>query len=100
MRVAMVDDGLRDEKGHFDPKPDMVLEAHVLPAKVGILNTRKVVFGSAADSYATTLFDRGGHRRRPLLIIDPMVLASSTVMKLQTTVDRKQIRRKLYLSPW
>jgi amidohydrolase len=86
---AMVDDGLYDEEKHAIPKPDVVLGSHVMPMKAGKLNTRKGVFGSAADSFSVTLFGRGGHGSRPHTTIDPVVLASSTVMKLQTIVSRE-----------
>jgi amidohydrolase len=86
---AMVDDGLYDEERHAIPKPDVVLGSHVMPMRAGKINTRKGIFGSAADSYSVTLFGRGGHGSRPHTTIDPVVLASSTVMKLQTIVSRE-----------
>lgn len=86
---AMVDDGLYDEGKHSIPKPDVILGSHVMSMKAGKLNTRKGVFGSAADSYSVTLFGRGGHGSRPHLTIDPVVLASGIVMKLQTIVSRE-----------
>ncbi|KAI4246776.1 MAG: hypothetical protein L6R40_001805 [Gallowayella cf. fulva] len=86
---AMVDDGLYDEKRHAIPKPDVVLGSHVMAMRAGNLNTRKGVFGSTAVSYLVTLFGRGGHGSRPHTTIDPVVLAASTVMKLQTIVSRE-----------
>ncbi|KAL8672770.1 MAG: hypothetical protein Q9168_002796 [Polycauliona sp. 1 TL-2023] len=86
---AMVDDGLYDKQKHAVPKPDLVLGSHVMPMKAGYVNTRKGVFGSTAVSYQVTLFGRGGHGSRPHTAIDPVVLAASTVMKLQTIVSRE-----------
>lgn len=86
---AMVDDGLYDEGKHAIPKPDVVLGSHVMPMKAGYVNTRSGVFGSTAISYKVTLFGRGGHGSRPHTTIDPVVLAASTVMKLQTIVSRE-----------
>ncbi|KAL8976512.1 MAG: hypothetical protein Q9205_007490 [Flavoplaca limonia] len=86
---AMVDDGLYDEGKHAVPKPDVVLGSHVMPMKAGYINTRIGVFGSTATSYRVTLFGRGGHGSRPHTTIDPVVLAASTVMKLQTIVSRE-----------
>ncbi|KAL8850156.1 MAG: hypothetical protein Q9221_004917 [Calogaya cf. arnoldii] len=86
---AMVDDGLYDEEKYAVPKPDVVLGSHVMPMKAGYVNTRKGVFGSTAISYRVTLFGRGGHGSRPHTTIDPVVLAASTVMKLQTIVSRE-----------
>lgn len=86
---AMVDDGLYDLEKHAIPKPDLILGAHVMPLRAGKLYTRKGVFGSAADSYAVTVYGRGGHGSRPHLTVDPVVLGSSIVMKLQTIVSRE-----------
>lgn len=86
---AMVDDGLYDLEKHAIPKPDIILGAHVMPLRAGKLYTRKGVFGSAADSYAVTVYGRGGHGSRPHNTVDPVVLGSSIVMKLQTIVSRE-----------
>jgi amidohydrolase len=86
---AMVDDGLYDPQRFAVPKPDIILGCHVMPMRAGKLNTRKGVFGSAADSYQVTLYGRGGHGSRPQMTVDPVVLASSTVMRLQTIVSRE-----------
>lgn len=86
---AMVDDGLYDEKRHAVPKPDVVLGAHVMPARAGSISTRRGIFNSAADSFVATLYGRGGHGSRPHTTVDPVVLASSTVMRLQTIVSRE-----------
>ncbi|EXJ72355.1 hippurate hydrolase [Cladophialophora psammophila CBS 110553] len=86
---AMVDDGLFDATRHHIPIPDVALGGHVMPMKAGTIKTRKGVMGSAADSLLVTLYGRGGHGSRPHTAVDPVVLASSTVMKLQTIVSRE-----------
>jgi len=86
---AMVDDGIYDPAKHGIPKPDVILGAHVMPLRAGKLYSRKGVFGSAADSYKVTVYGRGGHGSRPHTTIDPVVLGSSIVMKLQTIVSRE-----------
>ena len=86
---AMVDDGLYDEAGHGVPKPDVVLGGHVMTMRAGIVSTRSGNFNAAADSFRATLYGRGGHGARPHNTIDPVVLASSTVMRLQTIVSRE-----------
>jgi amidohydrolase len=86
---AMVDDGLYDPEKHAIPRPDVILGAHVMPLRAGKLNTRKGIFGSAADSYKVTIYGRGGHGSRPHTTVDPVVLACSIVMKLQTIVSRE-----------
>jgi amidohydrolase len=85
---AMVDDGLYEEK-HAIPKPDVVLGGHVMPMRAGVVGTRKGAFGSAANSYKAVLYGRGGHGSRPHMAVDPVVMASSTVLKLQTIVSRE-----------
>ena len=86
---AMVNDGLYDPKRHAIPKPDVVLGGHVMPMKAGVISTRAGIFNSAADSFRATLYGRSGHGGRPHKTVDPVVLASSTVMKLQTIVSRE-----------
>jgi amidohydrolase len=85
---AMVSDGLYDPDKHAIPKPDIVLGGHVIPDRVGRLGTRKGVCGSAANSYRVVLHGRGAHGSRPHMSIDPIVMASSAVLKLQTIVSR------------
>ena len=86
---AMVDDGLYDSTRHGIPKPDIILGGHVMPARAGRVSTRPGIFNSAADSLIVTLYGRGGHGSRPQTTIDPVVMASSIVMRLQTIVSRE-----------
>ncbi|OQV10655.1 hypothetical protein CLAIMM_14622 [Cladophialophora immunda] len=86
---AMVDDGLFDITKHHIPIPHVALGGHVMPMRTGMIKTRSGVMGSAADSFLVTLYGRGGHGSRPHHAVDPVVLASSTVMKLQTIVSRE-----------
>lgn len=44
---AMVDDGLYERV----PEPDMVIGAHVMPEKAGIIGTKRGLIASSADSY-------------------------------------------------
>lgn len=80
---AMVDDGLYDPKRHAVPVPDIVLGAHVMPHRAGVIGTRKGLIMSAADSMRITLHGRGGHASMPHRLVDPVVMAASTVMRLQ-----------------
>jgi amidohydrolase len=86
---AMVDDGLYDEGRHAIPKPDVVLGGHVMPMRAGVVSTRGGLFNGAANSVRATLYGRGGHGARPHRTVDPVILASSTVMRLQTIVSRE-----------
>ncbi|WP_433428868.1 amidohydrolase [Nonomuraea sp. CA-141351] len=82
---AMVDDGLFDRTG----TPDVVLGQHVFPAPAGtvLLSPGEVL--AAADSVEIRLYGRGGHGSQPERTVDPVVLAASTVMRLQTVVSRE-----------
>ncbi len=82
---AMIDDGLFKRF----PKPDVVLGQHVMSLPSGHLNWRKGVVTSAADSLQIRMFGRGAHGSMPEASIDPVVMAASTVMRLQTIVSRE-----------
>ncbi|KAK4219481.1 metal-dependent amidase/aminoacylase/carboxypeptidase [Rhypophila decipiens] len=85
----MVDDGLYDTQRHAVPPPDIVLGGHVMPMRSGTISTRKGPFNSASESFRVTLYGQGGHGGKPHQTIDPIVMACSTVMKLQTIVSRE-----------
>lgn len=82
---AMIDDGLLDRF----PKPDVVLGQHVMPAPAGRIGTRSGVMTSAADSFEIRMFGRGAHGSMPEASIDPVVMAATTVLRLQTIVSRE-----------
>ena len=82
---AMVDDGL---VARF-PTPDVVLGQHVMPAPAGIVATRPGTATSASDVWRIRMFGRGAHGSMPEAAIDPVVMAASTVVRLQTVVSRE-----------
>ncbi len=82
---AMIDDGLFERF----PKPDVVLGQHVMSMPAGVLAWRAGVVTSAADSFQIRLFGRGAHGSMPEASIDPVVMAASTVLRLQTIVSRE-----------
>jgi hippurate hydrolase len=82
---AMIEDGLFD---HL-PKPDVVLGQHVAPIPAGVLGLRAGVAFAAVDSLRLTLHGKGGHGSRPETTVDPVVMAASTVMRLQGIVARE-----------
>ena len=82
---AMVDDGLYKTV----PLPDVVLAGHVLPFRAGVIGTRRGFMANSADSMHVTLHGQGAHASMPNRSIDPIVMAASTVMKLQTIVSRE-----------
>jgi hippurate hydrolase len=82
---AMIDDGLFKRF----PKPSVVLGQHVMVGPAGSVGGRTGVVTSAADSFQIRLFGRGAHGSMPQASIDPVVMAASTVLRLQTIVSRE-----------
>ncbi|SEQ17823.1 hippurate hydrolase [Mycobacterium sp. 88mf] len=82
---GMAEDGLADLVGPID----VALAQHVFPAPAGQLRTRSGPVLSAADSMRITVFGRGGHGSMPQATVDPVVLASMIVIRLQTIVSRE-----------
>src|SRR3954451_8755963 len=82
---GMVDDGLPQ----LIPTPDVALAQHILPAPAGEVGTHSGPTLSAADSMRITVYGRGGHGSMPQATVDPVVLASAIVLRLQTVVSRE-----------
>lgn len=82
---AMIDDGLFNRF----PKPNAILGQHVMVGSSGTIGTRSGVITSAGDSFEIRIFGRGAHGSMPQASIDPVVMAASTVLRLQTIVSRE-----------
>lgn len=82
---AMVDDGLVTTV----PQPDVALAQHVMPIAAGTVATAAGPVLSAGDSLRITVFGKGAHGSMPHMAVDPVVLASSIVLRLQTVVSRE-----------
>lgn len=82
---TMIDDGLYD----LVPRPDIVLGQHVAPVPAGLLGVHGGPAFAGVDEFDIQLFGRGGHGSRPETTVDPVVMAASTVMRLQTVVARE-----------
>lgn len=82
---AMIGDGLADRIPH----PDVALAQHVLPFPAGRVGTRAGAFLSSGDSMRVTVWGRGSHGSMPQLSVDPVVLASTIVLRLQGIVSRE-----------
>lgn len=82
---AMIDDGLFQRF----PKPEVILGQHVMVGFAGVLSSRPGAVTSAGDSLQIRLFGRGAHGSMPQASIDPVVMAASTVLRLQTIVSRE-----------
>ncbi|OFT30109.1 amidohydrolase [Corynebacterium sp. HMSC08F01] len=72
------------------PRPDVYLGQHVLASLPGgHVGTRRGPVLSSAFSVKVTVHGKGSHGSMPELGVDPVVLASSIVMRLQTIVSRE-----------
>ena len=82
---AMIDDGLLERF----PSPDVVLGQHVMVGPAGTVAGSAGPITSAADSLQIRLFGRGAHGSMPQASVDPVVMAASVVLRLQTIVSRE-----------
>lgn len=71
------------------PKPDIILGQHVMVGPSGTVSYRPGVILSAGDSLKIKLFGRGSHGSQPQTSIDPVIMAASTTLRLQTIVSRE-----------
>jgi amidohydrolase len=82
---AMIEDGMIKRF----PKPVVCLGQHVMPLSAGQIGWHAGAMLSAGDSWEVTLFGRGAHGSMPQKSVDPVVMAASAVMRLQTVVSRE-----------
>lgn len=82
---AMVDDGLVDKL----PRPDVVVGQHIMPGQPGVVRIGAGPMMSVADWVKVTIHGRGAHGSMPHNSVDPVVLASAIVMRLQTVISRE-----------
>lgn len=82
---AMLRDGLFTRF----PRPDVCLGQHVLPLAAGMVGHNSGVIMSASINVDVKLIGKGGHGSLPQVAIDPVVMASSLIMKLQTIRSRE-----------
>jgi hippurate hydrolase len=82
---AMIEDGLLQRF----PSPDVVLGQHVMVGPAGTVAGSAGPITSAADSLQIRLFGRGAHGSMPQASVDPIVMAASVVLRLQTIVSRE-----------
>lgn len=76
-----------DEYSYY--RPDLMIGIHVLPeleaGKVGFCSGRYMASG---DEVYITVKGKGGHAALPHNLVDPVVIASSTILNLQALVSR------------
>jgi len=82
---SMMDDGMTQRF----PKPDVILGQHVMVGAAGTVGYRSGTILSAGDSLKVKLFGRGSHGSQPQTSIDPVIMAASTTLRLQTIVSRE-----------
>lgn len=82
---AMIDDGLLQRF----PTPAVVLGQHVAVGPAGTIAGSCGPITAAADSLQIRQFGRGAHGSMPQASIDPVVMAASVVLRLQTIVSRE-----------
>jgi hippurate hydrolase len=82
---AMLDDGLYERHG----TPIVVLGQHVAPIPAGTIGLHAGASFSALDTLDITMHGIGGHGSSPHTTVDPVVMAASTVVRLQTVVSRE-----------
>lgn len=81
----MVADGLDK---HI-PRPDVCIAQHAIAGPAGEVYTAPGPVMTSSTTIEITLYGRGAHASMPHRSVDPVVLAASTVMKLQTIVSRE-----------
>ena len=81
----MIKDGLTTRF----PKPDVILGQHLLQYRAGKVGYRPGQILTAGDSILVRFHGRGAHGGMPQNGIDPIVMASAAVLRLQTIVSRE-----------
>jgi hippurate hydrolase len=72
------------------PRPDVAVALHVSNYEpAGKIALRSGTQYANADSIRVTLYGKGGHGSQPHTTVDPIVLASRTVLALQTIASRE-----------
>lgn len=71
------------------PRADVVLGQHVMAGAADTVRCRPGVMLSAGDSLQVRMTGRGAHGSEPQNSVDPVVMAASAVLRLQTIVSRE-----------
>lgn len=82
---AMVADGLVNKV----PRPDVCLGQHIMPGRAGEVQTMPGAQFAACDSIRIKLYGRSAHGSMPHKSIDPTLMASMIVVRLQGIVARE-----------
>ncbi|RNL84652.1 amidohydrolase [Halostreptopolyspora alba] len=82
---AVLGDGLYSRHG----RPDIALAQHLGPQPAGMVSHRAGVILGATSTLKVRVFGSGGNASQPHLTVDPVVIASSIVARVQTVVGRE-----------
>lgn len=82
---AMIDDGLFDKI----PLPDIVFGQHAVPTRAGTIGTRSGRVLGFLDSLAVRVYGKGTHSSTPELGVDPILMATCIISRLQMVVSRE-----------
>lgn len=82
---AMLADGLYSRF----PRPDIVIGQHNIPALAGTVGHAPGRAMAASTTLGVTIHGVGGHGSKPAQAIDPLVIATYIVTRLQTIVSRE-----------
>ena len=82
---AMLDDGMTER---FQ-RPDVIMGQHLLQYRAGMVGCRPGQILTSGDSFLVRFFGKGTHGGMPQNGIDPIVMAASAVLRLQTIVSRE-----------
>ncbi|SUA72755.1 Uncharacterized hydrolase YxeP [Nocardia otitidiscaviarum] len=85
---AMLDDGLLERV----PRPRICLGQHVSPLPAGLIASKGGPIMAASDSVRIVLSGKGGHGSTPHLAVDPVSMAASLVLRLQSLTARQTAR--------
>ena len=82
---VMLDDGLYDRF----PVPGIVLGQHVMPLPAGVLAVHGGPAMAGGDALRVVLHGQGGHGSRPETTVDPILMASAIVLRLQGVISHE-----------
>lgn len=73
-----------------NPKVDLIVGLHVTEnLECGKIRVKSGVVHAASNPFVVKIIGSGGHAASPQVAIDPIVIASSIIMNLQTLVSRE-----------
>lgn len=87
--------GMAEQVKELVPHIDIALGQHVWPAPAGQVFSAGGPVMASTDGLHVVIHGRGGHGSQPENTVDPVVLASHIVVRLQTIVSREVAPRQM-----